>query len=99
MSILNQQTLRYSTTFEHATCQKQKVSAKIAEHLKILGFISLLVLTAIGCGVQSFCRKNNSDDELYANGGAGSFLRGDRYKHIVTLLQILLYHFTQFEWR
>ena len=48
--------------------------------LKYLGFISLLVLTAIGCGVQSFCRKNNSDDELYSNGGAGSFLRGDRYK-------------------
>ena len=65
----------------------------MVEHLKILGFISLLVLTAIGCGVQSFCRKNNSDDELYANGGAGSFLRGDRYKETFTLSPLHKYYF------
>jgi len=36
------------------------------------GFISLLVLTAIGCGVQSFCRKNGSDDDIYSLGYGGT---------------------------
>ena len=36
----------------------------------------MLVLTAIGCGVQSFCRKNGSDDELNVS---NSLFRDDRF--------------------
>ena len=55
----------------------------------IVGFISLLVLTAIGCGVQSFCRKNGSDDDIYSLGYGGtssSYHRNDRWLIVATLV-------------
>ena len=53
------------------------------------GFISLLVLTAIGCGVQSFCRKNGSDDDIYSLGYGGtsaSYHRNDRWLIVAKLV-------------
>ena len=47
------------------------------------GFISILVLTAIGCGVKSFCRKNDSEDDVFSMGytGVSNGLRNDRWKY------------------